>query len=107
MAQTHPQMLTANRLTDGDVVYWKSGAWVETLCDGEVFADPKAADTALEAAQAFIRDNVVVAAYLFEVRVDKPDLGGAIHPVKEREIIRAAGPSVRIDLGKQADHVPL
>jgi len=27
---------------------------------------------------------------------------GKIRPVKEREIVRAAGPSVRTDLGKQA-----
>ena len=29
---------------------------------------------------------------------------GKIRPVKEREIIRAAGPTVRPDLGKQAGH---
>jgi hypothetical protein len=28
---------------------------------------------------------------------------GTIHPVKEREIIRAAGPTVRPDTGKQAE----
>ena len=37
--------------------------------------------------------------YLFEVRVN----GEAIVPVKTREAIRAAGPSARRDLGKQAD----
>jgi len=93
-----PQMLTANRLVDGDVLYWKAGGWVLALADGDVFAEPKAADAALTAAQASVIGNVVVAPYLFDVRIG-PD---GIRPVKEREIIRAAGPTVRADLGKQA-----
>ncbi len=96
-----PQMLTANRLKDGDVLYWKTGKWVLSLVEGDVFTDPKAADAALAAAQQFATGNVVVAPYLFDVRVDAK----GIHPVKEREVIRAAGPTVRDDLGKQAGQV--
>jgi hypothetical protein len=91
-------MLTANRLKDGDVLYWKTGAWVEALKEGEVFAESVPADEALAAAQRFVTGNVVVNPYLFDVHVD----ADGIHPVKEREVIRAAGPSVRDDLGKQA-----
>ena len=98
MPAASPQMLTANRLRDGDVLYWKAGAWVESLRDGEVFAESLPADTALAAAQSFVTGNAVVNPYLFDVRVD----AAGIHPVKEREIIRAAGPSVRDDLGKQS-----
>ena len=92
-----PQMITANRLRDGEVLYWKGGDWVLALAEGEVFADPKAADTALEAAMKYVTDNEVVNPYLFDVRV----AGGVITPVKEREIIRAKGPTVRGE-GKQA-----
>jgi hypothetical protein len=99
MAKPHdPQMLTANRLRDGDVLYWKAGQWVLALAEGEVFTDPKAADAALAAAQKYVAENQVVSVYLFDVRIE----GGEIRPVKEREIIRAAGPTVRRDLGKQA-----
>jgi hypothetical protein len=98
MAAASPQMLTANRLKDGDVLYWKAGTWVESLRDGEVFAESSPAEAALAAAQEFVTGNVVVNPYLFDVRTDP----AGIHPVKEREIIRAAGPSVRDDLGKQA-----
>ena len=94
-------MLTANRLQDGDVLYWKDGKWVLSLSDGNVFTDPKAADAALAAAQQYVTGNAVVAPYLFDVRVDAK----GIHPVKEREVIRAAGPTVRDDLGKQAGQV--
>jgi hypothetical protein len=92
-----PQMLTANRLRDGEVLYWKGGDWVLTLAEGEVFADPQAADAALAAAGRFVRENVVVSPYLFDVKV----ADGVITPVKEREIIRAKGPTVRGE-GKQA-----
>jgi hypothetical protein len=92
-----PQMLTANRLRDGEVLYWRAGDWVLALADGEVFADPKAADAALAAAGRSVKENIVVAPYLFDVRV----ADGVIKPVKEREIIRAKGPTVRGE-GKQA-----
>ena len=88
------QMLTANRLIEGTVVYWHDGGWVETLEQGDVFNEAAAAEAALTAAKAFVARNAVVAPYLFEVKDGRP--------VKEREIIRAAGPSVRTDLGKQA-----
>jgi hypothetical protein len=101
MAAHFPQMLTANRLRDGEVVWWARGEWVVALKDGEVFADQAAADIALKAADAFVQKNIVVNPYLFDVRVD----GGKLRPVKERELIRAGGPSVHENLGKQADHV--
>jgi hypothetical protein len=97
--QNHgPQMLTANRLRDGDVLYRKGDGWVLALADGDVFADQPSADAALAAAQAETVRNEFVAPYLFEVR----DVNGAIRPVKEREIIRAAGPTVHPHTGKQA-----
>jgi hypothetical protein len=94
-------MLTANRLRDGEVVWWSQGDWVVALKDGQVFADQATADAALGDANAFVEKNIVVNPYLFDVRVE----AGAIRPVKERELIRAGGPSVHENLGKQADHV--
>ena len=93
-----PQMLTANRLRDGDVLYRKGDGWVLALGDGDVYPDPASAEAALKAAAAETVRNEFVAPYLFEVR----EADGKIVPVKEREIIRAAGPTVRQDLGKQA-----
>jgi hypothetical protein len=96
-----PQMLTANRLVDGDVLYWKAGQWVLTLAEAEMFDDPAAADAALAAAQADVTGNRVVNPYLFDVR----RVDGGIRPVKEREIIRAAGPTVRGEGKQAASHV--
>jgi len=94
------QVLTANRLRDGDVVYWRGGAWVEAFADADVFAAKEAADAALKAAAESVAARVVVNPYLFAVK----DVGGAAAPTEEREIVRAAGPSVRTDLGKQASN---
>ena len=58
------------------------------MAEGDVFAAPAEADAALAKAQAFVAGNAVVSPYLFDVHADKS-------PVKEREIIRAMGPSVR------------
>jgi hypothetical protein len=99
MAAPAPQSLTANRLRDGAVVYWRGGAWADAFADAEVFADKASADAALAAAQAFVKARVVVNPYLFPVRVDDDGL----RAVEEREIVRSEGPSVRRDLGKQAE----
>jgi hypothetical protein len=93
-----PQMLTSNRLRSGDVLYRKGDGWVLTLAEGEVYPDPASADAALAAANAELVQNDFVAPYLFEVR----EQDGRIVPVKEREIIRAAGPTVHPHTGKQA-----
>ena len=89
------QALTANRLIDGLVLYWKDGGWTESYPEADQFDSKAAADAALIAAKDFVARNVVVSPYLFEKRAGQP--------VKEREIIRAAGPTVRADLGKQSN----
>jgi hypothetical protein len=93
-----PQVLTANRLRLGEVVYWNSAeGWVPRFEDAEVLPDDKA-EAALQGAAEWVRRREVVAPYLFDVRVE----GGRVVPVKVREVIRARGPTVRRDLGKQA-----
>jgi hypothetical protein len=98
MAAPSPKVLTANRLQTGEVLYWQAGAWTGELASAEIFDDQANADAALAAAQAFVAANQIVAPYLFDVRRTKD----GVLPVKEREIIRSLGPSVRPDTGKQA-----
>ena len=94
-------MLTANRLRDGGVLYRKGSGWVPMLADGDVYPDQASADAALAAANAELVRNEVIAPYLFEVR----EQDGKIRPLKEREIIRAAGPTVHPHTGKQAGQI--
>jgi hypothetical protein len=90
------QILTANRLVDGTVVYWRDSRWVEALGEANIFPTEAEGEAARIAAQPFVANNIVINPYLFDVRPDGT-------PVKEREIIRAAGPSIHDNLGKQAE----
>ena len=92
-----PQVLTANRLKIGEVVYWGGRGWVSRFDEAQVLPDEDA-EAALTTAADWVLRGEVVAPYLFDVR----EKDGRTVPVKEREIIRAAGPTVRTDLGKQA-----
>jgi len=94
-----PQVLTANRLTDGEVVYLGAADhWVEDLASARLLASAKEGEVALATGIEAESDLKVVHAYLFDVTGN----GEALRPVKMREIIRAAGPTIRRDLGKQA-----
>ncbi|HEU4551074.1 MAG TPA: DUF2849 domain-containing protein [Rhizomicrobium sp.] len=96
------QVLTANRLRDGAVLYRKGEGWVLTLAEADIYADKASADAALAAATAELARNLFVAPYLFEVRRQDD----RVVPVKEREIIRAAGPTTYLYTGKQAGQFP-
>ena len=93
------KMLTANRLTDGEAVWYSADQrWVETIDAGEVATD-KASEAKLEAAaEAAPKANLVVDINLIDVDL----VDGRIFPNRLRERIRAAGPTNRVDLGKQS-----
>jgi len=98
------QVVSANRLSDGLVVYLcNEGArasWSLDLDDATVAAtDERAAELlALGVADAESRHEAVDP-YLIEVA----EKGGRLRPTKYREVIRCLGPTVRSDLGKQAE----
>lgn len=92
------KVLTANRLSDGVAVWYAAGEWIETLDGAEAAAD-KAAEQRLEGAGATaFRRNLVVDVNLIDVET----VDGRLVPQRLRERIRAAGPTNRTDLGKQA-----
>lgn len=96
-----PQILTANTLGLGDVVYWSATqGWVRRLTDADTLPDESAKST-LKAANEWVERREIVNPYLFAVREED----GQTVPVKAREAIRAAGPTVRRDLGKQASGI--
>lgn len=93
------QSITANRLRDGAVVWLTAtGDWSERAGQAAVYNDAEAAKAGLDKGAADEAAQLVVAAYA--VDVDLTDNGP--WPVKVRERIRALGPSVRPDLGYQA-----
>jgi hypothetical protein len=94
-----PDVITANRLTDGIVVFQTfDDGWSEDFNRATVLADPQATADALARAQRDEAANVVVDAYAIAVE----ERNGHFAPKALREAIRAAGPTNRRDLGKQA-----
>jgi sulfite reductase (NADPH) hemoprotein beta-component len=94
-----PDVITANRLTDGVVVFQTADeAWSEDFNRAAVLPDPDATASALKRAKEDEANNIVVEPYAVVVE----QRNGHIEPKALREAIRAAGPTMRRDLGKQA-----
>jgi len=93
------KVLTANRLGDGEAVWFsKDGGWSETIRGSEVASDKDAEQRLQSIGDAAYSNNLVVDVNLIDVDV----VSGEIVPSRLRERIRAAGPTNRNDLGKQA-----
>lgn len=93
------QMVTANRLSDGAVVYFAApGEWSESLAAARLAEGDDAAAELL--AQAATREEqlLVVGPYLMPVAMEQ----GTPQPKELREVIRAQGPTIHPNLGRQA-----
>jgi hypothetical protein len=86
-----PEIVTANRLIDGEVVFRAAdGSWRRAVDEAEVLTERTAAEAANAAALA---DPAVVDVAVIDVTVTD----GRIVPVRLRERIRAFGPTVKSD----------
>lgn len=89
-----PEILTANRLYDGDVVYrTAAGDWVDDVDAAELIDGAEQLALAEAAAQADVRACKVLD--VVAVKVEVAD--GRIVPTRLRERIRAFGPTVKSD----------
>lgn len=91
------QMVTANRLQDGIVVYLtKGGNWSTQFEDGDLLADKETAEAALAAAEESVKACRVLSVYLIDVEIEN----GKPKPTSTREHIRASGqPTVKAEAG--------
>ena len=96
------QVISANRLGDGIVVYLApDNSWAERISGSVIAPDEATADAMLTQAKQAVQDRLIVDPYL----IDVAEVDGEVRPTKYREFIRATGPSVRPDLSKQ-NYVP-
>lgn len=88
-----PQIVIANSLTDGFVVFLtENHAWSGNVADAALASDDSSAAQLLKAAQQAEQNNVVIDPYLIEVEVN----GAGPKPLEYREYIRAYGPSIKL-----------
>ena len=93
------KVLTANRLIDGEVVDLTANCgWSLWLDEGDRVETPDGEEVLVARAAHAVAECEVVDPYVMPVADD----GGRLRPLSQRETIRAKGPSVRTDLGKQA-----
>ncbi|MDB5438992.1 MAG: hypothetical protein JWM33_1419 [Caulobacteraceae bacterium] len=89
--------LTANRLDDGEVVFWKDGAWVEQFGQAQLFDQDEPGEAAVAIAKG--QPTVIVEPYL----IDVVPVEGGVAPLSYRERLRALGPTNEPEHGKQAE----
>jgi len=87
------QMLIANRLGDGLVVFRApDGSWVKSIEDGAL-VDDEASSKLLAAGRIDEQNNLVIDPNLIAVDTQS----GKRRPEKIREAIRAAGPTIEVE----------
>ena len=80
------QMVTANRLVDGVVVYLTAGHdWSEHFVEGALWADKERAEGALQASERAVEARLIVGPYLIDVATTE----AGPQPTSARERIRA------------------
>ena len=92
-------VLTANGLLDGEVLYLTTaGDWSPRLSESAVARSEEDETRLLTIGEQSVKERLVVGPYLAKVA----EADGKIQPLGQREIIRAAGPTVRTDLERPA-----
>ncbi|MEO8466825.1 MAG: DUF2849 domain-containing protein [Gammaproteobacteria bacterium] len=90
-----PQMIIANRLVDGLVVFLAPGGeWDTAIAKGALIDEDAEAQRLLEVAKQDVVRCLVIDPNLIQVRVEN----GQVLPTEIREVIRAFGPTIRTDL---------
>ena len=88
------QVITANRLREGDVVYLTdTGIWSVFLNKSLISSDAAVLQAMQAQAEADVEARKIVAPYLMEV----VEIDGILQPLSTRETIRASGPTIRAD----------
>jgi hypothetical protein len=93
------KIFNANDINNGRVVYLAAdGSWSERIADAAIVQSAEDEARLQAIADAAFEARCVVDVYAIDVAIE----GGRIRPLVYRERIRAEGPSVRHDLGKQS-----
>ena len=93
-----PAILMANDLVDGEVVFRTATGWSPDSREALIAGNAEAADALEAEGVAEMNRNQVVDAYLVDVVLGE----NGPQPRHYRERLRTLGPSIRPDLGKQA-----
>jgi len=85
------KVITANRLSDGIVVYLAAGDWKPGIGGASVLSAPDAVEAGLAVAARAVAGHEVVDVNAIEIELDEKN---SPRPLRLRERIRAFGPTV-------------
>lgn len=85
------KIITANRLSDGTVVFLSAEGWITEIARAAVLSAHDAIEAGLAAAARAVADREVIDTAAIDVTVEE---GSGPVPVRLRERIRAFGPTV-------------
>ena len=86
---TRHQVVSANKLLEGDVVYFDAkGCWTRDLRRARLASDEGSSAQLLHDAE--LTPHLVVGPYLVDVELDDD----GVHPCHMREVMRETGPTV-------------
>jgi hypothetical protein len=102
-AEKHPfpSILLANDLLSGLIVTWTGQRWSPAIKDAQIAQDAEAAEALHNEGLAAYKRHEVLDVGLVAVAIS---VNGIPEPSHFRERFRTLGPTVRTDLGKQAEH---
>ncbi|MEX0808396.1 MAG: DUF2849 domain-containing protein [Dongiaceae bacterium] len=93
------KVFNANDILSGRVVYLAAdGHWSERIGDAAIVQSPDDEARLQAIADTAFAERRVVDVYAIEVAIED----GQTRPLVYRERLRAEGPSIRLDLGKQS-----
>jgi hypothetical protein len=95
-----PVILLANHFLDGEVVFWSGQGWSRDPSEALVARTDTEAEALEAVTQTVAKGAEVVDAALVDVTLSKTS---SPVPNHFRERFKISGPSVRTDLGKQAE----
>jgi hypothetical protein len=95
-----PKIIIANDLLEGDVVFLGRHSWVRNHRDARIGYSPQDIAEIEAIGKLEMAANRVVDATLIDVALTQE---GTPEPLHYRERLRTLGPSIRPDLGKQAE----
>lgn len=83
------KLITANRLSDGQVIFLTSNGWSRSISEAFRFTDETGRETAMDRANDDVAANEIVDPYEIDIELE----GESAVPVRLRERIRALGPT--------------
>ncbi len=98
-AKVSQQVMTAYRLEDGHVIYLAAdGGWSEWIEEARIATTKGEADALTAGAKVAADANKIFETYLIDVTTE-----GRTWPVTMREVMRAQGPTIHPQFGRQAE----